>query len=251
MFLFSTDIDGTIYDGDQTAERFAAFWEGLQESPEKPFLCYNTGRSLEDTRKLIDTTPLPTPDYITCGVGTVIFDNARQTILDGWSEELEAGWDFKTARETIQQAAHGVSMQPDECQNPYKCSWFWEEKTAGEIRSLEEALSASGIDAQVVYSSNRDLDILPAKANKGNALTWLLHRLDYRKDRVAVAGDSGNDVSLFLVPGVYGIVVSNAEKALSDAVANCNTHLAKRPCADGVIEGLSQWIDSGFLISPN
>lgn len=50
MLLFSTDIDGTIFDGPETAEIFAAFWKNLQKLPERPLLVYNTGRLLSDVR---------------------------------------------------------------------------------------------------------------------------------------------------------------------------------------------------------
>ena len=72
--------------------------------------------------------------------------------------------------------------------------------------------------AQVVYSSSRDLDILPAGANKGNALRWLASQVGLAHDKVCVDGDSGNDASMFLVEDVYGILVSNSEEALSEAL---------------------------------
>ena len=249
MFLFSTDIDGTIYDGDATAARFAVFWDALQSSSSPPVLAYNTGRSLEDTRNLIDTTPLPSPNFIIAGVGTQIFDVSHNETLSGWSIEIEEGWDVATISDIVRRNADGIEMQPEECQNPHKCSWIWHERSVLDLEELQAALHDAEMDAQVVYSSKRDLDILPRKANKGNAVNWLVEQLQHPTDRVAVAGDSGNDRSFYSVPNAFGIVVANAEPALVEAVANRNAFLANSPCADGVIEGLKAWIDSDFSLS--
>jgi hydroxymethylpyrimidine pyrophosphatase-like HAD family hydrolase len=90
----------------------------------------------------------------------------------------------------------------------------------------------------VVYSSSRDLDVLPADANKGNALRWLAARLEIDTKDIVVAGDSGNDTSMFFVPQVNGIVVGNGRSELLEAVAGQNVYHARAHSADGVVEGL-------------
>jgi hydroxymethylpyrimidine pyrophosphatase-like HAD family hydrolase len=90
----------------------------------------------------------------------------------------------------------------------------------------------------VVYSSSRDLDILPKYANKGNALEWLLKHLQISGFETLVAGDSGNDSAMFLIPGVRGIVVENAQPELVEATLGLPCYRAQSICADGVLEGL-------------
>lgn len=241
MFLFSTDIDGTVYDGPETARRFAGFWESLRETAHPPILAYNTGRALDDTRSLIDSTSLPSPDYIIAGVGTEMFDFTNDSPLDAWHETLSADWDFAEVEQIVRSTAHGIEMQPAVCQNPFKCSWYWSDKGEEDLVVLRDALDAAGVSAQVVYSSRRDLDILPRAANKGNAVTWLWNWLDRQTLPLVVAGDSGNDSSMFHVDGVQGILVSNAETALFESVPRSSSFLASFPCADGVIEGLTHF----------
>ena len=238
MFLFSTDIDGTIYDGPETAQRFAEFWDGLKNGPETPLLVYNSGRSVEDVRQLLASTELPDPDYIIGGVGTEIFDFPISCRMDEWGDALEEAWDFSVVERIVWEHAEDIERQPEPCQNPYKSSWYWNEKSQEDLDRISQALEAAGLNAQIVYSSNRDLDILPARANKGNAVAWLANRLGVLQDRIIVAGDSGNDSSMFSVEGGRGIIVSNAEESLYDATARFNPHRASLPCADGVIEGL-------------
>ncbi len=82
------------------------------------------------------------------------------------------------------------------------------------IRTLEQGLGESDLRVKVVYSSSRDLDILPANATKGGALQWLCTYLKIPLNQVLVAGDTGNDNSLFQLPGVRGIIVENAQPEL-------------------------------------
>lgn len=240
MLLFSTDIDGTIFDGPVTAEIFASFWKSLEALPEPPKLAYNSGRSLEDVQGLLGETTLPQPDFIIGGVGTEIYDHRNSRLLTEWHDVLSGAWSFEKIDSILRSEVPDIEAQPDECQNPFKCSWFWHNKSDQDIDRLRQLITGAGLEAQIVYSSGRDLDLLPHAANKGNALKWLAESQDVPLNRVAVAGDSGNDSSMFLVEGVYGVVVSNAEQSLIEAVAGQNAHLSSQPCARGVVEGLTK-----------
>lgn len=238
MFLFSTDIDGTIHDEAEAAGRFAEFWNPLSRNESPPLLVYNSGRVVDDILDLIERTRLPEPDYLIGGVGTQIVEFRTRKWLSAWGSELQKGWSFDDAASVAYDIGTDIELQPDECQNPFKCSWFWRDKTEADLARLRAELDRAGLEAQVVYSSSRDLDILPARANKGNALAWLAQQLDRPSEPVIVAGDSGNDSSMYYVEGATGIVVANAEQALRDAVAGCEVHFASKPCAYGVIEVL-------------
>ncbi|MGG2476586.1 HAD family hydrolase, partial [Rhizobium sp. BR5] len=61
-----------------------------------------------------------------------------------------------------------------------------------------------------VYSSDRDLDILPKAADKGAALAWLCGQLRIGLDESVVAGDTGNDRAMFELNGIRGVIVGNA-----------------------------------------
>ena len=83
--------------------------------------------------------------------------------------------------------------------------------------------------------------MLPQRATKGNALMWLCGRLDIPLEQVLVAGDTGNDSSMFLVPGVQGIVVENAQPELFEAVVKLPVFVTRRIMADGLLEGLKHF----------
>jgi glycogen debranching enzyme len=109
------------------------------------------------------------------------------------------------------------------------------------IQQLEDLLNAEGLTVSVVYSSARDLDILPKMANKGNALGWLMNELGMKAEDVIVAGDTGNDSAMFLIPGIRGIIVENAQPELSARTLSVHPYQAQDYCADGVLEGLQHY----------
>ena len=92
-----------------------------------------------------------------------------------------------------------------------------------------------------LWSSGKDLDILPAAAGKGKAIRFLLRFLDLEPQQVITAGDSGNDRSM-LEEFERGIVVANAQPELKklkeDVTSNSKLYFAHRSYAAGVAEGL-------------
>jgi hydroxymethylpyrimidine pyrophosphatase-like HAD family hydrolase len=96
----------------------------------------------------------------------------------------------------------------------------------------------SGIAAHVDYSCRYFLDVLPARAGKGNALEWLANRLGIPNSQILVAGDTGNDIPMFLLKDVKGIIVQNALPELSGVLAGRNFFRAQFCGPEGVVEGL-------------
>lgn len=240
--LFSSDLDGTLLGNPLATLAFRKTWEALPEE-NRPVLCYNTGRLLADTLQLVKKTDLPEPDYLICGVGTVIYDMAKQEKIKQFTETLTVGWDLKKV-ESILQGIPGISKQPKKYQNPYKSSWYLENATEEDLGKIRREMEFAGLQVHVIYSSSRDMDVLPLYANKGNSLVWLLRFLEIPAEQAVVAGDTGNDTRMFLVDGIRGIVVQNAQPELLQATVDKPTYFSKEPFATGVMEGL---IDYGVI----
>jgi sucrose-6-phosphatase len=237
--LFASDLDGTLLGNPESGLRFKQVWEDLK-SPPKPLLVYNSGRTVKDTRSLVTARRLPEPEYIIGGVGTELHDFRANRDVPEFSAQFGEGWDLAKV-ETIMRAMPGVERQPPEFLHPYKSSWYLPRANRAKIDELRHRFKEEGLDVHVVYSSLRDLDVLPSRANKGNALAWLCHRLNIPLEQVLVAGDTANDSAMFLLPGVHGIVVENAQPELFEAVVKLPTFVPRKVMADGVLEGLKHF----------
>ena len=237
--LFSTDLDGTVIGKPDATTAFRKTWEEISTA-DRPLLCYNSGRLLNQTLELMDNSDLPDPDYLICGVGILIYDMKQKKVLKEFSDTLTMGWDRELV-DSIVSAVHEIERQPEEYQHRFKSSWHYYNASPQEIQQIETKLRNAGLDVNVVYSSSRDLDVLPKYANKGNSLNWLLHSLQIAPEQTIVAGDTGNDISMFTLEGVKGIIVYNAQPELLQATVRQKTYIAKKPFADGVLEGLKEY----------
>ncbi len=239
--LLVSDLDGTLlsFSGDPAASRrFAQRWQAVPEA-ERPVLCYNSGRLVEDLRVSANEAGLPPPDYLLGGVGTALVGPGGGMLRE-YQEQFRPGWDRSLVVEVLR-TIRGIERQPERYQSPFKSSWFLRNASDALLAEIRHRLARVELDVSVVYSSNRDLDVLPAKADKGNAVRWLGQHLGIPAEETVVAGDTGNDSSMFRLPGVRGIVVANAREELLEAVGGCNAHFCASSEADGVIEGLDHF----------
>lgn len=173
---------------------------------------------------------------------------------------LDAGWrraDLLSAAASVP----GLELQQPSEQRPHKVSLRLRQPGAGAaadttLGALRAALAATGAPHALIYSSSRDVDILPAGASKGAALGALLRQLAARHGvapadvaaRTMAAGDSGNDEALLGgVDGVAACVVGNAQPELAAwaaseaAAAGRRVYRARGRAAAGVLEALQHF----------
>lgn len=244
--LLSSDLDGTLAGDAPATSRFRLKWQAL-DPEHRPVLVYNSGRLADDILNFVDEVGLPPPDYVIGGVGTMLAGPrhtprlANFPELSHFTQRFSEGWSLEKVDAVLGPLKDTV-RQPDGYQHAFKSSWYLLDASPEALASIEHALAEAGLSVTMVYSSGRDLDILPRSADKGQALAWLCNELGIGLDEVVVAGDTNNDRSMFELPAARGIVVANALPELLDmARDNPLIYSAKTPFALGVVEGLVHW----------
>ena len=236
-FMLVSDVDNTLLGDDGATARFAAFYH---EQKPRMRLALNSGRFYESLMQSVQDTPLPLPDAIIGGVGTDIRFPPQGGWLETWHDEIRDGWDAQRVKQALR-GIDGLELQPAEFQSAYKLSYYYYDATPEQLNALDETLRAAGLSAKMVYSSQRDLDFLPQKADKGTASAFLAAHWGLGKPQVMASGDSGNDIKLF-EQGFKGIVVGNAHGELLDLKGDDNIYFAQAHYADGVLEGIRHWL---------
>jgi sucrose-6-phosphatase len=244
-FLLVTDLDNTLV-GDALA--LAQLNQHLthQRQTQGMKLVYSTGRSLTLYRELQTTANLLDPDLLITAVGTEIYRPGSDEPNPDWRAQLTIGWE-RSRLLALTQTYPDLIPQPASEQNPFKISfWLTQAAALTVLPQLEQHLQQHNIPAQLIYSSGKDLDILPHSANKGIALTFVRQQLGFSPSQTVACGDSGNDIALF-TQGTRGIIVSNAQPELRQwhtQTPNPDRYLAQTPYAAGILEGLTHF---GFL----
>jgi HAD superfamily hydrolase (TIGR01484 family) len=236
--LLCTDLDRTVLPNGAQPEsagargRFAA----LAARPEVT-LVYVTGRHRHLVEQAMHDYELPSPDYVISDVGTVIYQvtgHDWQQWRD-WQQEIEPDWAGlgHADLQVLLLDVAGLRLQEPGKQNLHKLSYYvpLNADTESLSSAIRRRLEARGIRASLVWSIDEPngvglLDVLPGRADKRHAVTFLMQRNGFGLDETVFAGDSGNDLPV-LVSEIPAVLVANASEAvrreaLSQAAASGN-----------------------------
>ena len=227
MMLLATDLDGTFLGG--SMEDRLRLYQIIKENKNIQ-LVFVTGRGIESVIPLLNDPTIPTPDYIIADVGATVCDGTTLAAIDSIQNEIESNWPSVYELQEAYSEIPGLVYQGVPQQR--RCSYYYDANT--DLQAVRDIAEKRGCD--VITSVDKYLDILPKGVNKGNTLKKLVELLRVPKDRVLVAGDTLNDLSLF-VAGFPGVAVGESEDALIQATAELsNVYQAKLPGAGGILE---------------
>lgn len=234
--ILATDLDGTFLGGSDAERRQLYDW--IEAHRAKVALIFVTGRDMPFIEQLCGSGDAPWPLYVIGDVGATIAatepEAGKVSPHPALEAEITERWNASEARvRALLDEAPGLVLQ--ESPFRHRVSYHLTPHEFDEAYVAE--IEALGLDCLI--SDNRYLDVLPPGVQKGPSLLRLLDALDADHDRVLVAGDTLNDLSL-MQTGLAGVAVGNSEPALLDAVQGLDRiHCARAHGAGGIAEAIA------------
>ena len=233
--LIATDLDGTFIGDD---EAMASLWKSLEERGY--VVGFSTGRHLRSIEAFYaEKQAGRRADVCICMVGTDIhFRRGEEYHLDaGWHDIIGHAWDKQRVSEIVDSIPE-ARLQDQQWQSPFKSSYYLEENAEARLTEIHERLDATGLQAKVVYSVGKFLDLLPIRSGKGEAVKYAAAKVGATPEKVVTCGDTGNDLDMMREElGFRSIVVGNAEAELKQ-FSGPRVYHAKAAFAAGIREGL-------------
>jgi sucrose-6-phosphatase len=241
LSLFVTDLDRTLVGNEESLERLNQLLDRYRQTFGTKIV-YATGRSRESYYELRTTQQLLEPDALIAAVGTELYVEPGLASPDAeWTAKLSRNWQRERVVAIASQFAD-LELQPATEQRPFKVSYFLSTSVvASVLPQLQELCKQHQLDVEIIYSGNKDLDILPSGGDKGTAVQFLRDRWQIDAAQSVVCGDSGNDISLFKYGNERGIIVGNAQPELRlwhELHPIAHHYIAVAGYAEGILEGL-------------
>lgn len=231
-----SDIDNTLL-GDQKNLDVLVNW--LRQNKHDLVFGIATGRPLHTALDILKKHRVPIPDVLITSVGSEINYGADLMPDVGWSNHIRHLWrrdDILNVMATLP----GLQLQTPENQREFKISYLVDPNTAPSVEQICARLNQLNLHAQVIYSHQEFLDILPVRASKGHAIRYLAYKWGLPLKQFLVAGDSGND-SEMLVGDTLAVVVGNHSAELEFLRGQEQVYFAQNHYAGGILEGLSHY----------
>ncbi len=272
--LLCSDLDRTLIpNGEQAESPRARELFALLAARREIRLAYVSGRHAQLVREAVAEYALPEPDFVIGDVGTTLYridreasreNGCKQWQVDkNWQQEIGRDW-HNCNRDDVVGLLAGIDdmnlrLQEEAKQNDFKVSYYTYldldmQSVQNQVAAL---LAAQGIRSTVIWSRDDAaqcglLDILPRRANKLQAIRFLMQEENILETNTVFAGDSGNDLDA-LTSGLQAILVRNsaadvrkmaleqlAEKGRTDClyIAKGGLHGMNGNYAAGVLEGV-------------
>ena len=222
-----TDLDGTLVGDKQGLLDLLEYYKTL---PNEVTIVYVTGRHRDSALELMKTEGLPIPAFLITDVGTRIYKGPHLKEDKDWTRKMNESWEPDAIKRLILQYP---SISPQTLPTDCRVSFYVSNEEV--IPSIKQQLNENGLSHKLIFSSGRDLDILPKGSGKGSAIEYIIDQYVAPDAFILIAGDSGNDQEM-LTLGYPSVIVANAQPELLDVPKHKMIYRASKNCAAGILE---------------
>lgn len=229
--VLATDLDGTFLGG-SPAHR-SALYDWLRRSPDVQ-LVFVTGRDPDFIARLVAEGDVPAPEFVIGDVGTTIacFAEGHVQPLPDLEAPIAQAWQGLDA-EIRARLAPVPGLRLQEAPFRHRLSYEYDDQFDRDALSV-----LNGLEVDLIVSHGCFVDVLPKGVSKGPSLLRLIAHLGLDAERVLVAGDTLNDLSMFET-GLHGALVGGSEPELLAATAHLpRAHACREIGAGGIIEAI-------------
>lgn len=239
--LLITDIDNTLLGDAEALQRLLGI---IRENRDRMGFGVASGRALELITDALRENDIDDIDVAIAGVGSEIYYGAKHIPDKGWASLLRSKWKPEKIRAALAGLPFLQLQEDAHTQREFKISYDLDDLADPKeaLPRVHAALTEARVAYSLIFSHGSFIDILPHRASKGKAVRYLAGKWNFPLERVATAGDSGNDRDM-LVGQTAGIVVGNYDEELESlkSAKYSRVYFADAHCAGGIIEGLQRW----------
>ena len=259
--LICTDLDRTLIPNGHAPESPGARPLLRQLATRNDvYLVYVSGRDKVLLEKAIREWDLPLPDYAIGDVGTSLYavESGQWQQMEAWKNRIGQDWGNYQRDDIAGWLARldALTLQEHSKQNDLKLSYYAPADTPvtplfDEIRGI---LGIHPIRYNAIWSIDEVnniglLDILPRRANKLEAIRFLIHAQNFNPASTVFSGDSGNDLEV-LTSDIQATLVNNASdeiKQQAQQMAEENGYANQLYIARGGFLGMNGNYAAGIL----
>jgi len=233
-----SDIDNTLL-GDKASLDKVSEW--ISAHKQDVAFGIATGRTIESAVNILNRHRVKIPDVMITSVGAEIYYGKKLVPDIGWSAHIRHLWRRDSLVDAFLKFPN-ISLQPDNTQREFKLSYFAKPGQIPPLSEIYDYLHSLKLHANLIYSHDEFLDVLPIRASKGHAIRYLAYKWDLPLKNFLVAGDSGNDIEM-LAGDTLAIVVGNHSPELDVLRKQEQIYFSKAHYAAGILEGIQHYSD--------
>lgn len=223
----------------QNIKGISKFYDYISSYSGKIALCFISRYSLKHIVSFIKQYNIPVPDVLVSSAGAEI-NYGRFFIPDlSWQKHINYKWNPQAIYSAVSELS-GLDLEEESENSFFKISFIRTSNKAPKKRQLVRHLRNKGIRANVIYSNNKFLDIMPIRNSISLAIRYLIFKWGISSEHFLLAASSNLHEDIF-AGRTFGVVINPYSEELIQHKSNPYLYFTENENIDGLIEGINHY----------